>query len=70
MLASFWVTNIGDGIALVAGPLLVASQTRDPLLVAMATLLQRLPWLLFGLYAGVIADRLDRRRIIVVVNLL
>ena len=70
LLASFWVTNIGDGIALVAGPLLVASQTRDPLLVAMATLLQRLPWLLFGLYAGVIADRLNRRRIIVVVNLL
>ena len=43
LLASFWVTNIGDGIALVAGPLLVASQTRDPLLVALATLLQRLP---------------------------
>ena len=70
MLASWWVTNIGDGIALAAGPLLVASQTRDPLLVAMATLLQRLPWLLFGLYAGVIADRLDRRKILIVVNLL
>ena len=70
MLASWWVTNIGDGIALAAGPLLVASQTRDPLLVALATLLQRLPWLLFGLYAGVIADRLDRRMILIVVNLL
>jgi MFS family permease len=69
MLASWWVTNIGDGIALAAGPLLVASQTRDPLLVALATLLQRLPWLLFGLYAGVIADRLDRRMILIVVNL-
>ena len=70
LLASWWVTNIGDGIALASGPLLVASQTRDPFQVALATLLQRLPWLLFGLYAGVIADRLDRKMILIVVNLL
>lgn len=69
-LVSSWVSNLGDGVMLAAGPLLVASQTRDPFLVAMATLLQRLPWLLFGLQAGVIADRLDRRLIIVTVNLL
>jgi Transmembrane secretion effector len=60
------VTNLGDGITLAAGPLLVASQTRNPLAVAMAVFLQRLPWLLFGLYAGVVADRLDRRAIVVV----
>ena len=70
LLASSWISNIGDGIALAAGPLLVASQTHDPLLVAMAALLQRLPWLLFGLYAGVLADRLDRRLIVVAVDLL
>ena len=68
LLASSWVSNIGDGIGLAAGPLLVASQTNDPLLVALAALLQRLPWLLFGLHAGVIADRLERRRIVVVVD--
>jgi hypothetical protein len=60
LLASSWLTNLGDGITLAAGPLLVASQTRNPLAVAMAAFLQRLPWLLFGLYAGVLADRLDR----------
>lgn len=69
VLLSSWTTNLGDGIALAAGPLLVASQTDEPLLVAMAALLQRLPWLLFGLYAGVVADRHDRRRIVVVANL-
>jgi len=42
LLASSWVTNLGDGITLAAGPLLVASQTRNPLTVAMAALLQRL----------------------------
>jgi predicted MFS family arabinose efflux permease len=70
LLASSWVTNIGDGVALAAGPLLVASQTHDPLLVAMAALLQRVPWLLFGLHAGVAADRLDRRLIVVTADVL
>jgi predicted MFS family arabinose efflux permease len=69
LLASSVITNIGDGIALAAGPLLVASQTRDPFLVSMALLSQQLPNLLFGIPAGAIADRFDRRRIIIVVNL-
>lgn len=70
LMSASWSSNIGDGIALAAGPLLVASQTRNPTLVAMAALLQRLPWLLLGLWAGAIADRLDRKRIIVVANCL
>ena len=69
LLASNWVTNLGDGITLAAGPLLVASQTRNPLAVAMATFLQRLPWLMFGLYAGVLADRVSRRAIVIVTGL-
>ncbi|WP_353950618.1 MFS transporter [Knoellia sp. S7-12] len=70
LMSASWTSNIGDGIALAAGPLLVASQTRSPTLVAMAALLQRLPWLLLGLWAGAIADRLDRKRIIITANLL
>ncbi len=69
LLASSWVSNLGDGIALAAAPLLVAGQTRDPLLIALAALLQRLPWLVFGLHAGVLADRLDRRRVIIAGNI-
>ena len=69
LLASSWVTNLGDGITLAAGPLLVTSQTHNPLVVAMATLLQRLPWLLFGLYAGVMADRVSRRVIVITTGL-
>lgn len=68
LLASSWVSNLGDGITLSAGPLLVASQTRDPFLIALAVVLQRLPWLVFGLLAGVVADRFDRRRIIIAVH--
>ena len=69
LVGSSWISNLGDGIALAAGPLLVASQTQDPILVALGGLLQRLPWLLFGLYAGVLADRVDRRLVVVAVDL-
>jgi predicted MFS family arabinose efflux permease len=69
LLSSTVVTNVGDGFALAAGPLLVASQTRDPFVVSFAALCQWLPSLLFGVLAGAAADRLDRRRILVLVNL-
>ena len=64
LLGSSWIGNLGDGISLASGPLLVASETRDPLLVALAVVLQRLPWPIFGLLAGVAADRFDRRRLV------
>lgn len=70
LLASSWISNLGDGIAIAAGPLLVASQTHDPFVVALAALLQWLPPMLFGLYAGALSDRLDRRAIVVTVDLL
>lgn len=69
LVTSSWTTNLGDGIALAAGPLLVASLTRNPQLIALATALQWIPFLVFGLYAGVLADRIDRRRIMIAANL-
>jgi MFS family permease len=68
LLASSWTTNLGDGIAMAAGPLLVASLTGDPFLVAMAALLGWAPPLVFGLYAGALTDRLDRRRLVIVAD--
>lgn len=69
LVGSSWSTNLGDGLILAAGPLLVASRTDNALLVASAALVQWLPPLLFGLWAGVLTDRLDRRRIVLSVNL-
>ena len=57
------VSNLGDGVTLVAGPLLAASLTRDPVLVAGIAFAQRLPWLLFSLVSGALVDRFDRRRV-------
>src|SRR5215217_3818965 len=65
LLASSWVSNLGDGVAVAAGPLLVASLTGDAFLVSLAALLRWAPPLVFGLYAGVLSDRLDRRRIVI-----
>ena len=62
-------SNIGDGIVLAALPLLAAKLTREPLGVAMTTVAVRLPWLLFGLFAGVIVDRSDRLRLMITTDL-
>lgn len=64
------ISNVGDGVTMVAGPLLVASITTAPAAVAGAAFAQQLPWLLFALISGAWADRVDRRRLVVVVNLI
>jgi MFS family permease len=69
LLSSTVLNNAGDGVALAAGPLLVASQTRDPFLVSMALLSEYLPVLLFGVLGGAAADRFNRQRMVVIVNL-
>lgn len=68
LLASSWTSNVGDGVALAAAPLLIASMTSSPILVASGAILQFLPWLVFGLHAGAIADRFDRRRLVMAAN--
>ncbi|MGB3686907.1 MAG: MFS transporter [Ornithinimicrobium sp.] len=56
--------NLGDGVLLAAGPLMVASLTRDPFAVSMAVFAQRVPWLIVGLVAGTVVDRVDRRLLV------
>ncbi len=63
------LTNLGDGMLLAAGPLLVTTVTREPFAVAMAVFLQQLPWVVLGIPAGAIVDRVDRRRLTIAVNL-
>ena len=70
LLTSSWTSNLGDGIALSAAPLLIASLTTSPVLVAAGAMMQYLPWLLFGLLAGSVADHHDRRRLVMLANAL
>jgi len=62
------VSNIGDGMAGIAYPWLASAVTRNPLLVALVAAAQRLPWLFFTLPAGVITDRVDRRKAILAMD--
>ena len=64
------ISNLGDGMGTVAYPWLASAVTRDPLLVALVAVAQRLPWLVFTLPAGVITDRVDRRRAMVAMDVL
>jgi MFS family permease len=65
---SFWrlwsasaLSNLADGLVKVALPLVAVTLTDSPGLVAGVTLAVTLPWLLFALPAGALADRVDRR---------
>lgn len=58
------ISNLGDGVLALALPWLATVLTRDPMLVALVAMAQRLPWLLFALPAGVWTDRADHRALI------
>lgn len=66
--ASSTTSNIGDGLLISAGPLLVTTITREPFAVALATLMLFLPWVILGIPGGALIDRVDRRRLAVAVN--
>jgi MFS family permease len=70
--ARYWLSgflaDFGDGIRLAAFPLLAAELTRSPTAVAAVTAVTSLPWLLVGTGAGVLVDRTDRRRLMVIVD--
>jgi MFS family permease len=51
---------LGDGLRVTALPLLAASLSASPNGVAAVSAAAGLPWLLFGLPAGVLVDRVDR----------
>lgn len=63
------VSNLGDGVALIAYPWLASAVTRNAFLIGLIAVAQRLPWLIFTLPAGVMTDRLDRRRIMIAMDI-
>ncbi|MEU8074888.1 MFS transporter [Catellatospora citrea] len=62
LLSAGTVSMLGDGAFLAALPLLAATMTADPGLIAGITVWGSLPWLLAALPMGVYADRHDARR--------
>ncbi|WP_089101889.1 MFS transporter [Streptomyces hyaluromycini] len=60
------VSNIGTWMQRIAQDWLVLSLTGSATAVGVTTALQFLPMLLFGLYGGVLVDRLNKRRALLV----
>lgn len=69
MLGSAGFANVGDGIRVSAFPLLALTLTRDPIAVAGLAAMEFVPWVVFGPIAGAIVDRVDHRRLMLMVNL-
>lgn len=63
------ISNIGDGIGVIAYPWLASAITRNPILIAAVVVMQRPPWLLFSPRVGAITDRYNRRSLMVGDNL-
>ena len=64
------MSNLSDGIYQVVLPLVAVAYTRSPVLVAAVSIASYLPWLLFALHAGALADRYDRRCLMLWMSLL
>lgn len=62
------ISNIGDGLAYAATPLLTLSLTSDTRLIGAVSFANTIPWLVLTLPAGVIIDRINRKRAMVTVN--
>ena len=65
LFTSSTISNLGDGIGTIAYPWLASAVTRNAFLIALVAVVQRLPWLIFSLPAGVITDRSDRRKLMI-----
>ena len=61
-------SNLADGMGRTAVPLIATTLTNDPLIISVIAALAFVPWLLFGLPAGMIVDRFDRRVVMAIAN--
>ena len=61
-------SNVADGLISTAAPLLAITLTRDPFIIALYSAVPSLPWLLFAVPIGGLADRVDRGIALAVAN--
>lgn len=59
------VSAIGTGMHAAALPLLALRSTSSPMALSVVVMAAEIPWVLLSLHAGVMVDRLDRRRVMV-----
>lgn len=67
-VAAAGLTNLADGVAVVAWGWLASLLTRDAVWIALVPVALRSPWFLLALPAGIVTDRVDRRQLILAMN--
>ena len=75
LTANYWkvfaattISSLGSGISGVALPWIASSLTRDPIAISLIALAGQLPWIIFTLPAGVLIDRLNKKRILIAMD--
>ncbi|NBO80440.1 MAG: MFS transporter [Actinobacteria bacterium] len=63
-LSASSISNLGDGMAAAAGPLLALTLTNDVRLISLVSFASMIPWLVLSLPLGVVIDRVERRRLL------
>jgi MFS family permease len=69
LLVGEFVSSVGDWLALVAFLIILYEQTQDPVLLGILGAARVLPYAFLSLPAGILADRVDRRLILLVTDL-
>ncbi len=67
--AAAGISNAGDGVFVIALPLLAARITDQPSAISLVAMFFTIPWLLFSVPIGALIDRVDRRRVLVTADL-
>ncbi|WP_261133986.1 MFS transporter [Bacillus sp. Marseille-Q3570] len=68
--ASYFISKIGDWLFLIALPLIVYDLTGSAFYMATLYGVEFLPWLLFSLFGGILADNLNKKFLLITGNTL
>lgn len=64
------VSNLADGLLRTVVPIYAISLTESPILISLISAMTLLPWLFFAVIIGTLADRIDRKRLLIYSTLL
>jgi len=69
LLAGEFISSIGDWLYLVAILIIVYEQSHDPLALGLVGAARIFPYLILSVPAGIVADRFDRRLVLIVTDI-
>ena len=64
------VSNLADGLLKTVVPIYAISLTESPILISLISAMTLLPWLFFAVIIGTLADRIDRKKLLIYSTLL